>query len=183
MKLISNSILLLAAAFSLVSCSYQPEQAGLCKLVCGGSIIGANDSVVSMELMTPVVSTVCGVSAAGSASGPYRTAFLIGEAVLDQNGESTSTRPMPNISIEPLIIGNRANANNENDADSRYQGIVTAKDNWCSDSCGVAILDTMSLCPPPGGSSELSVQIHSGAKFSDPAKFPISTKEPEKTEE
>lgn len=179
MKLFIHSILLLSVSLSLVACSYQPEDEGQCKLICGGAIIGGNDNPNSIALKTPVVETVCGVSAAGGPSGPYRTGFLIGETITDQTGAATSVRPIPNISIEPLIVGNRANANNENDTDSRYQGLLTLRDNWCSDSCGVVMLDTMSLCPGIGGKSELSIQIHSGALFSDPAKFPIETPKPE----
>jgi len=162
----------------ITACSYQPEDPGQCKLICGSAIIGGNNPEFSIVLKTAKITTECGATAAGSPSGPYRAEFLIGEAIKDQNGADAGVRPVPNISVEPIIVGNRPTVNNENDTDSRYKGLLTLKDNWCSDACGVVTMDTVGLCPAVGGSDELSIQVHSGALFSDPASFPISTKEP-----
>jgi len=162
---------------TLSACSVTPEDPGQCALVCGNSIITGNDVPFHIDLKTPIVDTECPVGGAGAPVGPLRTAFLIGEDILDQAGESAGVRPVPNISIEPLIIGTRPKVNNENDADTRYQGLLTLKENWCSDACGVVLLDTVASCPGPGGDSSLTVQIHSGALFSAPAIFPISTKD------
>ena len=160
------------------ACSYQPEDPGQCKLVCGSAIIGGNNPEFSIALKTGVVKTECGATAAGSAVGPYRTEFLIGESIKDQNNAAAGVRPVPNISIEPIIVGNRPTVNNENDTDSRYKGLLTLRDNWCLDACGVVTLDTVGQCPGVGASDQLSIQLHSGALFSEPALFNIETKEP-----
>lgn len=177
MKTYVTLLTLLFFTFSfLAACSYQPEDPGQCKLVCGSAIIAGNDPQFSIELKTGLVATECGTAMAGNAVGPYRTEFLIGEAIKDQNGANAGIRPVPNLSIEPIVVGNRPTVNNENDADSRYKGLLTLRDNWCSDACGVVTLDTVGLCPGPGASDELSIQIHSGALFSNPAVYKIATK-------
>ena len=160
----------------LPACSYDPEDPGQWKLVCGSSIIAGNDSVMSIKVMSLAVDTECATTAAGQAVGPFKAAFLIGENILDEKGAVIGVRPVPNISIEPLLIGNRPPLNNENDADTRYRGLLTLKDNWCSDACGLVTLDAASVCPGIDTSNNLSVQIHSGALFSDAAIFPIKTK-------
>ncbi len=178
-RTVFSFISLSLATLLLGACSYQPEDAGQCALVCGNSIITGNDQPVSISLKTPIVQTECATALAGTAVGPFRTGFLVGEAILDQSGNPAGVRPVPNISIEPLLIGNRPIVNNENDADTRYRGLLTLKQNWCSDSCGVVMLDTIGQCPGVSGSDELTIQIHSGALFSDPASFPITTKAPD----
>ncbi len=178
MKTFLGSMIFLGLTF-ISACSYQPEEPGQCRLICGGAIIGGNNPEFSIVLKTAVIQTECGTTLAGSPVGPYRTEFLIGEAIKDQNGNSAGVRPVPNISIEPIIVGSRPTVSNENDADSRYKGLLTLKDNWCSDACGVVTLDTVGLCPGAGASDQLSIQIHSGALFSDPANFQITTKAPE----
>lgn len=179
MRLTMTSILLSMPFLTLGACSYQPEDPGQCRLICGSSIIGGNNPEFTIALKTPVVTTECATASAGSPAGPFRTGFLIGEAIKDQNGEDAGVRPVPNISVEPIIVGNRPTVSNENDNDTRYRGLLTLKDNWCSDSCGVVILDTVGLCPGISGSDELTIQVHSGALFSDFAKFPITTKAPD----
>lgn len=175
--LLSISIL---AMTSITACSYQPEDPGQCKLVCGSAIIGATEFKIQRK--TDVVATECGVAAAGSPVGPYRTQFMVGDPILDQGGQEIGIRPVPNISIEPIIVGSRPTVNNENDNDSRYKGLLTLKDAWCSDACGVVTLDTVGLCPGPGASDQLSIQIHSGSLYSESAIFSITTQEEEKDE-
>lgn len=175
-------ILLRLAALSLVlfspACSYQPEDAGQCKLTCGSAIIGGNDLTMSITVKNETPTVACAATAAGMPTGGYRSMFLIGESIKDQAGQEVAVRPVPNISIEPIIIGQRATIEN-GETDPAYQGIRTPRSNWCSDACGVVSLESVPLCPPPGISTEYSVQVHSGALFSEPAVYEISTEEPD----
>lgn len=172
-----TSILLLPSLF-LISCAYQPEDAGQCKLVCGSAIIGANDPSMSIKLKSAVPETTCTAAAAGQPiTNGYRTSFLIGESILDQSGEEVAVRPVPNISVEPVIIGGVATIEG-GDPDPKYAGIKTPRSNWCSDACGVVSIDFVPLCPGLGLKTEVTVQLHSGALFSEPAAFPISTEDP-----
>lgn len=167
---------ILFSSLILGACSFTPEEPGLCKLNCGSAIIGGNDSVMDILLQTATPATACTPAQVGQTIGPYSAQFVIGEKFDDGTPEG-GFRPVPNISIEPLINGIRPNLNNENDGDDRYRGILTPKENWCSDSCGVISLQVASVCPPVNGNNDLSIQVHSGALYSDEATFTITTPE------
>ena len=172
--------LVLILVGNFYACSYTPDSdPGQCRITCSKAVIGGNDEVFSMKVKSGKSGTQCAPSAVGATIGPFNALFLIGEAIIDENKAVVGTRPVPNISIEPVLIGNRPGLGNTNDDDIRYQGLYTLQDNWCSDACGVVKLDIASVCPGVGTSNDLSVQIHSGALFSEFAIFPISTVAPE----
>lgn len=167
---------LIIPSFILGACQFTPEEPGLCKLNCGSAIIGGNDSTMTIALKTAAPATACRVDQVGQTIGPFTAQFVIGEK-FDDGTPNGGLRPVPNISIEPLLNGLRPTLNNENDADDRYKGILTPKSNWCSDSCGVISLQVASICPPVNGNNDLSIQVHSGALYSDEATFTITTPE------
>lgn len=175
----------LLAALLQGACSYKPEDPGQCKLVCSGAVIAGNDEAgdglqvmkILSKGVTPAVE--CPTAMASMPVGTYRSIWVVGEALLNQEGKEVGFRPTPSISVEPLIVGARAVVEN-GEKDPAYQGVVTPRSNWCSDACGVVSLDTVPLCPGAGSSTEYSVQIHSGALFSDKAIYGLSTKEAEK---
>lgn len=180
-----NSILSFVSFIALcfqAACSYQPDDPGQCKLVCSNAVIAGNDEkgdglqVMKILNKGALPATTCEAAAAGMAVGTYRSVFVVGEALLDQTGKEVGFRPTPYISIEPLLVGGRANVQN-GETNPAYQGIMTPRSNWCSDSCGVVSLDTVPTCPPPGMNTEYSVKVHSGALFSEPANYSISTKD------
>ncbi|MBC7660510.1 MAG: hypothetical protein H7249_12500 [Chitinophagaceae bacterium] len=170
---------LIALVLSVATaCSVQPEAAGQCKLICGGSIVGSNDTVMSISVKSQPVDTECAPSQATKTVGPYTAMFLVGEQISDEKGNKIGVRPVPNISIDPRLIGNRPALMNENDSPGTYRGLATLKNNWCSDACGVVTLEAYATCPEVGSSDSLSIQVHSGALFSESAIFPITTKTP-----
>ncbi len=171
--------------FNLTACSYKPEDPGLCKLNCSNAIIAGNDTPMSLTLQTSTQSIACPAGAAGQPlTDPLFMQFLVAEA-FNNGGDVAGQRPVPFISVEPIVNGLRSdlpkdNPNVEINGDvftpARYKGILTPKDNWCSDSCGIITVEVAAACPPAGSSSDLSVQLHSGALYSvDPAVFTIST--------
>ncbi len=174
-------ILLALSVFALASCSYTPEDPGQCKLQCSKAIIVGNEPVFSMKLKSAIPATMCGpknLDAEESRRVPIRADFLIGESILDQTGQEIAVRPVPNISVEPVIIGAVAPGINA-ETSPNYQGIQTPRNNWCSDACGVVSLSVVGRCPEIDTTSDVTVQLHSGALYSEPATFSISTKDPE----
>jgi hypothetical protein len=172
-------ILVLAlSSWTFAACSYSPADPGQCKLQCNNSIIMGNDPVFSVRLKSAIPSFSCGATKAGSPIPGIRADFLTGEAILDQGGMEVAIRPVPNISVEPLVIGAVATVEGA-EADSAYRGIATPRENWCSDACGVTSIQVVGLCPDAGTTSDLTIQLHSGAVYSEVAKFPIETRVPE----
>jgi len=142
---------------------------------------------MSITLKTATQNIACPSGAAGQAiSDPLFVQFLVAEA-FNNGGEVAGQRPVPNISIEPIVNGLRSDLPEHNPnveingnifTPARYKGIITPKDNWCTDSCGIVTVEVAAACPPAGSSSDLSVQMHSGALYSvDPAVFTISTQD------
>ncbi len=168
----------------VLGCSYKPEDPGLCKLNCSSAIIGSNDVPLSLKLQSATNSVTCSAAAAGQViSDPFFAQFLVAEA-FDAGGDTPGQRPVPFISVEPIVNGLRSDLPEHNvNVDingniftpARYKGIITPKDNWCSDTCGVVTIEIAAVCPPAGSSSEISIQMHSGALYSDIATFTTTT--------
>ncbi len=183
-------ILTLVAIIS-ASCQYEPEQPGLCKLSCSKAAITGNDAAIQIQRKSSDLALTCSAAAEGQdIEEPFVAQFLIGEVFTGVTDDTEEIRPIPSVSFEPIVNGLRSDdptrspnttiVNNQI-TPARYKGIVTPKDNWCTDTCGVATIEVFARCPPTGATSELTVQIHSGANFSDDentATFTVSTLEP-----
>jgi hypothetical protein len=177
-------VLMMSLINVALGCSYKPEDPGLCKLNCSSAIIGSNDVPLSMKLQSATNSVTCSAAAAGQViNDPFFAQFLVAEA-FDAGGDTPGQRPVPFISIEPIVNGLRSDLPEHNPnveingnifTPARYKGIITPKDNWCSDTCGVVTVEVAAVCPPPGSSSEISIQMHSGALYSDIATFITTT--------
>lgn len=166
--------------FSLTACSQEPEDPGLCSLSCSGAIIGPVQGVI--ETQPSIDAVTCGAGAAGQIIDPILFNFVISETGVTDAGEQKI--PLQSVSIEPLVNGPTSplpehNVNVIIDGTTftpiRYKGIATPSSDWCSDSCGVVSMEVGSVCPDPGVSTDLSVGIHSGALFSEPAVVTITT--------
>lgn len=162
---------------TLNACAYEPEDPGQCKLTCESAIIGANDLQMSIKVKSEIPAVTCQIANAGQPVGGMRASFLIGESIKDQNGNEIAVRPVPNISVEPIIVGVTANIGN-GETNPAHQSVVTPRANWCSDACGVVAMEFVPLCPGPASTTDAILQLHSGALFSDPATFKISTESP-----
>ncbi len=169
---------------SIVACSYQPEDPGQCKLTCSSAIIGGSDAtgdqaIFQFELKTVPPAYTCAAGSVGQAIQGARAGFVLYENLFAQDGTSIiSKRPVPNISIEPMVNGAMADIDN-GETNPAYRGIRTPRSNWCTDACGVATMEIVPVCPPQGMTSENTLQLHSGSLFSESAKFPVSTEEPD----
>jgi len=89
-------------------CSYKPEDPGLCKLNCSSAIIGTNDIPLSMTLQSTTNSVTCAAGSAGQViSDPFFAQFLVAEA-FDSGSDTPGQRPVPFISVEPIVNGLRS---------------------------------------------------------------------------
>ena len=168
------------------SCSVKPDDPGLCKLNCSEAIIGGSDTnVYEIKRMNSPPAISCTANAAEvPLSFPVLAHFVITEK-FTQGGQEV-TKPVPNISFEPLITGyfarvfNDENVGEDEDGNltpARYLGITTPKSNWCSDACGVMAIEFVPSCLPSGQTNNINVQLHSGSEYSDDFSFSIQTEE------
>lgn len=177
----------LALITVLASCSYKPEDPGLCKLNCTNAIITGNDTPMTFTLKSQVNNITCASGAAGNAlSDPFVVQFLVAET-FDDGTPTGGRRPVPNISVEPIVNGLRSDLPEHNPnveingtvfTPARYKGIITPKDNWCTDTCGVVTMEVVAKCPPASTTSDVGIQMHSGALYSDLAIFSVDTQAP-----
>lgn len=193
---------ILMAALSVTTCSVSPEETpGLCSLSCGSAKITAADPNFKILSNTSDLSYTCSASQANQALNPSLIYFTIVQAIspLQNNGDNAGgdgategssgeayNQPVPSASIEPIVNGLLSDEESDNvnsplvdgvRVPIRYQGISTPSSDWCSDSCGVVGVEVAFRCPAVGESAENTVQIHSGALFSETVKISVSTQE------
>lgn len=191
-------LMLLNWVFHLAACSNNPENPGLCALNCDNAMIGPFQG--SLSAVTKNVAYTCSLSRAGQAVGdPLMLKYLAlssEQASVDDTTDEAAagevagelqddiTVPIPSISFEPIVNGALSsepehNPNVEINGDvltpAKYKGILTGKDEWCTDTCGVASLEVVPLCPPAGESSELKINLMSGALASEEITVTITT--------
>lgn len=179
-----KAILLLSTTYLISSCAEEPGEAGQCRLNCGKAIIGPFEAEI--EAVGEEREILCPTASAGQAiSDPLLFQFVFKDKFKSVGGTDQNT-PLPNISFDPVVTGARSSLPEHNPnvtiengvfTPARYRGIVTESRNWCSDTCGVATVEIVAVCPPAGASGEISVQLHSGALFSDSLKVTVATEE------
>lgn len=165
----------------VIGCAAEPDgRGGLCALSCEDTIIG--NSNYKIEAQNPDITLQCSGSFEDTQrlSGPTLVQFKVfKEVASDIEGESPRQIPIPSVSIEPIISGIMDNDATNSDlrdgegaAAFRYAGVVTRSSEWCSDACGVISLEVQPLCVA-NATNQVSVQVHSGGAFSDPAKLAV----------
>jgi hypothetical protein len=165
-------------------CGHKPDDPGLCPLNCSKALIGPIEGQI--EVVHATQDLICpAASALAPVTDPLMFQFRISESFATDFGDKQV--PLPSVSVEPIVNGLRSdqpehNPNVEINGDvftpARYKGVVTPSENWCSDACGIVSMEIVPLCPPVGESSGLTIQVHSGALYSDPYEVTISTAEP-----
>ena len=160
----------------MIGCAVEADQErpGVCSLDCGSAIIGSSDAIFKIKPMNKVDTIACdpGLGARTPLARPVSLEFLMTEKY--GTGENEKFRPVPNISFEPIIVGEMSetgtpteNLSVNGQPTQKYLGIVTSKFDWCSNSCGVMNVEFIPLCLPAGSSNQVSVVLHSGSLFSE----------------
>lgn len=163
-------------AILLGDCSASPDgnSIGNCQLSCTDGKIAPSNAKI--RFLGGDIKTAC----EGIASGTDYPSSIPVQFVIEQanpppslpastipgstNTTDTSTAPIPlaGVYFEPLILaGLMASNPDDPNGPAKYKGIFTPQDQWCTDSCGVGLVEIVPLCF--GTTNTVSLQIHSGA--------------------
>ena len=183
---------LLLGAMSFTTCSVSPEDTpGLCTLSCESAKIVGSDPSFKIIKNSNDMQFTCSANQANQALNPTLVYFTIVRSIEQINVDGTVgtdpyNQPVPYGSIEPVVNGLMSDEDSDNvnsplidgvRVPIRYQGIATPQSQWCSDSCGVVGVEVAFKCPAAGESAENTLQIHSGALFSETVLISVSTDE------
>lgn len=159
MKLIA---MLPLAALLLIGCGQKPAVPGVCRLDCANAVVASNDLVFSLRATTTNISLSC------NAPGNFPRAIEAKFQIVQNTGTPDAPRPtpVPAASIAPIVYGDLAPVPDPNPEDV-YQGILTPKANWCTDTCGIVTLELLPLCPATGRTTTTTIAMTSGPLSSD----------------
>ena len=180
--------------FLISGCSRAPEadNPGQCTLSCSGAVI-ANSNYRSKPLFTPPAISCVGIAAGQSAVlDPVLLMFKVESddtsppAPGSKSDSSSNNGPMARraISIQPVVAGaldptaseKAGNVTKQADGTytpTKYIGIATPKEEWCTDSCGVFSVEVVPVCIGGGGGA-VTTWATSGAMTAEPASFDVS---------
>ena len=177
------------------TCSVSPEETpGLCSLSCGSAKIGGSDPTMKIVANSPVTqSFTCNAGSANQPINPTLIYFTVAKSIEEVRNDgaadnpveaTTYNQPVPFVSIEPVVNGLLSDEDSDNPnaprvdgvrRPIRYQGVATPASDWCSDSCGVVGVEVAFRCPGVGETQVNTVQVHSGALFSEPVSITVQT--------
>lgn len=146
----------------VMSCAKKPSQPGMCNLDCNQAIIVGNDNAFTIRASTTNLTLQC--NAPGNFNRPIEAKFLVSQNT--GTAEAPRPTPVPFASVNPVVYGALAPVEDPN-PEPIYQGILTPKSNWCSDSCGVVTMQLLPVCPPTGQLTQVTVALDSGPLQSD----------------
>jgi hypothetical protein len=165
------------------ACSPEPEDPGHCALSCSGAINASNDIEYFLEPMFTQSPGDIECTSANQTVQPISLMFRITEKYFREIEQKEYFRPVPFIKFNPVLNGSfrdvsAERGDTEEDADSKYRGVVTPKDNWCSDACGVMTVEVAPACPALGGENTVQIGATTGA-VSSSTMYEITLTTPE----
>jgi len=165
----------------LSQCSAEPDGQGMCSLSCANSIFGSSEY--------RIVPTIEELALTCTEPGPFANAITLNfrvfaEADSGQGGDPMEV-PVRNIAFTPNVIGGAAARTHEElmavptgggapaPRRGQFAGLWTTQAEWCADSCGMMSVEVFPVCPSPGKTSALTVQLNSGSAVSEPYQIEI----------
>jgi|GEM_PF-1117076 len=170
-----------AVTLSLIACSRSPEPdtPGQCPIDCSKAVIGSSDFAV--EALSAPAAVDCGSMASGTvrAVDPILLMFRVTGTTAGEAGI-----PRRAISIQPVVsgamdatasekAGNVTKLGDGTYEPTRYIGIATPKEEWCTDACGVFSVEVTPICAP-GLTNNVTVTPTSGAMATTSTSFTVS---------
>lgn len=149
----------------LWSCAATPdssESRGTCALQCSGSRIAGAE--MRIRFLTENLQVSCaGIADNQEYIGSVPIRFVVENPQVDlpadnvpavgTNNEEEATpfnptqgQPVSGIGFEALVASGFLGQQNPDDPRFKYKGILTPKDEWCTDTCGVGTIDILPLC-------------------------------------
>lgn len=161
---------------SVCSAPRDASAPGACSLSCGNAKIGSNDMRIRF-LTAPIEAACLGVTPGDPYPQPIPIHFIVekdeptlpsGSSTTGSNNSTTSSdsiatsvSPVSGVSFEPTVVGGLTGPENPDDPSGRYNGIITSQDEWCTDSCGLGLIEVVPLCFTD--ENLVTLQVHSGA--------------------
>ncbi|MBP6217418.1 MAG: hypothetical protein KA436_02400 [Oligoflexales bacterium] len=166
-KMTKQLLFIIFSSFFIKNCGASPdlvEAPGLCKLSCSDPKIAGSD--MSIRFDSTEITVNCFGIASGQEYGPIPVRFVVeseqktlpAESVPGDvtggtaTGGATAAEGVPKkvpigaVSFEAVVISGQMGAENPSDDRSKYKGIATPMEEWCTDSCGVGNIDLVPLC-------------------------------------
>lgn len=163
---------------SVCSASPDADAPGNCKLSCDGAKIAGNN--VRIRILSSSENAIASGCHGLTGGADYPTAIPVHFVVEQTNpslpagqnppagGETTPTPlvtnvgvPVSGVSFEPTIAGGLMSSTQTPDAPAKHMGIITSQDEWCTDSCGVGLVEVIPKCFGDNP-NVVTLQIHSG---------------------
>ena len=158
----------LALLAGINACSAESaSEPGLCKLQCKNSVIAPNDYVI--KKLNADLNIRC--STAGQIVNVTGGFAIYKKTTM---GSSTREIPVPNVSIFPVVNG----LVDQSVGEGPFKGVRTDENEFCTDSCGTATFEVAAQCPATG-TSELLLNIRSGALAAPDQSFRVSLEMPD----
>lgn len=157
----------LALCLLLGDCSAETDDRNFCSLSCGGAVIGSSE--FKIEPARAAWSLACPLNTVGVQEiAPFTVQFRVYKEVEGVSGGEKKKVPVPNIKITPLVNGILGTTQTHPDLanDSRFTGIKTSPDEWCTDACGLFTMEVVPTCVQESD-NEISVIARSGFVSSD----------------
>lgn len=187
MRLLWKDILrigfLMVMGLMLNVCSASPDESspGNCTLSCSGTKLAANNFRIRFLAGNSIAAACHGIANGQNYPGVIPVQFVIEQnnppplpAGAIPGNTPGSTEPgstvlvsdvgtgVPALAFEPVIVGGFGGPNNPDSNDARYKGIQTSQSEWCTDSCGVGVVELVPECFGDNP-NVITLQIHSGA--------------------
>ncbi|MDA9951224.1 hypothetical protein N9D31_01490 [Oligoflexaceae bacterium] len=156
-------IIPLFAMLILHTCAADKDERNMCALSCTDAIpVG-----IGAKIKTSVAALSLGCISNGqqpNETSPQLVQFQVVREITNAEGEVVSVEPIPNAAMTPIVRG-ALGATQTAEAlknDSRFNGIKTPPEEWCTDSCGFFTFEIVPLCLP-GVENTITIEARSGA--------------------
>lgn len=165
----------IASLLTVCSANPDPNSIGNCTLSCSDAKIAANNMRIRF-----LAGNSLAIGCQGADGGQnYPGGSVPIQFVIEQTapaplpagtlpGETAPTPlvpdvgvPAPGISFDASIVAGLMGPDNPDDPSAKYKGIVTSQSEWCTDSCGVGIVEIVPNCYAQVNT--VNLQISSGA--------------------
>lgn len=167
-------ITLLALMLGECSANIDSDTPGNCSLSCADAKLAPSNARVRFLGPTDGYKSACHGIASGSdypttipiqfvIEGPAAPSLPASKIEATSTDVATSTgMPLAGVSFEPLIVGGLMAANPDDpNAPPKYRGVFTSQEQWCTDSCGVGMIEIVPLCFTDN-SNIVTLEVHSG---------------------
>ena len=161
----------LGLCFLIGDCSADTDDRNFCSLSCGGAVVGSSNFKIDPSVAEWNIACQRDVVGIQEIT-PFTVQFKVYKEVTQ--GNETRKIPVPNVAITPLVNGVLGTTQTHADlqGDTRFTGIKTSPEEWCTDSCGVFTMEVVPACVQEA-ENQITVVASSGFVSSDPLRINV----------